>query len=490
MLAPVPGANLQAQELTVTGLPDSVQARLDRIVADDDFTLIDRDTVLDERFLAYGDLVIVDAEVRLEGEVRGEVVVVGGALYLRPGAVVQGGILVVGGIFMPSTLATYGEVREVPGEIDALSGNAERGFSGSFLRAPLQRPPPRLVLPGLFGFGIPTYQRVDALTLRWGVEWRPRGTVAGPVYGAWATYRTARGSFGGGVAADLPAGGTMRLNLLAERATRTHDLWIRGDLVGSMLHAWGGGDPRNYYESDRVQLGIERALPFLTSRGWAAAPFLRLELSEDRSLAAVDTWSLVGREPRRANPPVFEGRLATVTAGSQLRWSGASSRFEGVLGVEQGLAAGGPGEWEFTQWTAGGGVWLEALWGHTITSRGRAMGTLGGREAPRQRWSHVGGGGTMPTVGEAAVDGDNLLFIESRYHAPIPFLDVTALGAPELVLAHLAGTAWATGTEPTLEQALGIGVRLLAIQAMVYLDPAAGWPSRVFALEASLPGGF
>jgi hypothetical protein len=276
---------------------------------------------------------------------------------------------------------------------------------------------------------------------------------------------------------------------VAERATRTHDEWIRGDLTNSLIHALRGGDPRNYYESDRVAIALERTLPGLTLRGWATAPFLRAELSDDRSLQASNTWSLTGRGPRRANPPVFEGRLATVTGGSQIRWSGASSRFQGLLQIEQGLEGGG-GEWEFTQWTAAGGVWLEALWDHTITVRSRAMGTLGGMEAPRQRWSHVGGGGTLPTLPEAAIDGDNLLFVESRYNAPVALLDFTALGAPELVLAHLAGTAWVTGTSPNLEQALGVGVRVLAVAAMLYVDPAQGWPSRVLALELSLPGGF
>jgi hypothetical protein len=479
-----------AQEVVVTGLPEPAATHLARILADDAFTLIDRDTVLGESFLAYGDLLIVDAEVRLEGEVRGDAVVVGGALFLRPGAVVQGSILVVGGLFLHSTLASYGEVTEVPGEITALRGDVDRGFVVTFLEAPPEPPLQRLVLPGFFGVGLPVYQRVDALTLNWGIQWRPGGDLQGPVVGARVAYRTARRSFGGGLEADLPLGRGNRLSLLAERATRTPDLWIRGDLVNSLLHAARGSDPRNYHESDRVRLAVERPLPFLTFRGWGHGPFLRLELSRDRSLEAVDTWSLLGREPRRRNPPVFEGRLASVTAGSQLRWSGATSRVDGVVMVERGLEVAGIGEWEFTQWTADGSVRMEALWGHTITSRARAMGTLGGVEAPRQRWSHVGGGGTLPTVGEAALDGDNLLFVDTRYLAPLTPLGFTALGPPQLELAHLAGTAWPTGARPTLEQALGVGMRLLLASAMIYVDPREGWRSRIFTLEASLPGGF
>ena len=79
------------------------------IVARNSYRVIDRDTVLPAAFREEGDLIVVDAVVRLEGSVNGSIGVVGGSFFLRPGARIGGVVVAVAGTIGMSSLATLGD---------------------------------------------------------------------------------------------------------------------------------------------------------------------------------------------------------------------------------------------------------------------------------------------------------------------------------------------------------------------------------------------
>src|ERR671933_889016 len=86
------------QEIHISGDDQSPGARLARdILARRNYLRFDRDTVLPRTFHAPGDVVIYDADVRLEGTIDGSVAVIGGNFFIRPRAAVRGDIALVGG---------------------------------------------------------------------------------------------------------------------------------------------------------------------------------------------------------------------------------------------------------------------------------------------------------------------------------------------------------------------------------------------------------
>lgn len=463
------------------GIPAATVIR--EIIARDDYLLLDRDTTLDASFRAPGDLLVVDADVRLEGEVPGDVGVLNGALFLRPSSRVTGRVAALGGGAYPSGLATLGELIEADIGVGVSVQPEPSGFRVRISPAPSV---PRLTLPGLFGFRLPTYDRVDGLTVAWGPRWRITGEEFGPTVEAFVSYRTARGDFGGGLEAGAPLGGGVRLEAEVARATFTNEEWIRGDLANSAGALLVGSDVRNYHESDYAALTLSRPIdPTAYGAGWAFGPRLTLLASEDRSLSRNTEWSLFG-ELDRINPLIDPGTIVSATAATEVRWTGRSSEFSGEVSLERGLE--GPGDFDFTQWVADGFWEVDALWDHTLSLYGRGMGTLGSESAPRQRWSFIGGSGTLPTFDIAELRGDHLLFVRSVYEIPLGFVRVPFLGSPALRLAHSTGTAWESGEDvPSWLQNLGVGLAFSLVHADLVVDPEADGFDPHLSLGASLP---
>jgi hypothetical protein len=90
---------LAGQEIRVEGdRADPAVRILETVVERGNYWLLDRDTLLDATFRHPGDLVVWDADVRLEGQVDGDVVVLGGTLNIRPGARVAGRMATLRGL--------------------------------------------------------------------------------------------------------------------------------------------------------------------------------------------------------------------------------------------------------------------------------------------------------------------------------------------------------------------------------------------------------
>lgn len=492
VFALAPGLGAQQREITVAGDDRSRAVQLARaLVARGGYVVVDRDTTLPPGFRAPAGLVVVDAEVRLEGMVDGGVAVLGGHLYLRPRSRVGGPIAVVDGGVYPSELAEYDEIFEsrISTDVDVVpvTGGPPPGAD---LLAVSINPPPYPARITLVPRPFPSYDRVNGATLSAGLRLRlTRAYDNPPTVDAWVSYRTGREDFGGGVVADVPLGAHLHLVGELSRASRTNDAWIRGDLFNSLSALVVGADYRDYYESDLARILVERlpGQPLLAGQS-RIGPRLGLLVSRDRSLATLeDPWALTGRdELRRPNPQIDEGTIVSAVAGAAVRSAGRTSFFTGDLAVERGLE--GVGDFGFTH-VVGDGRWeTTAFSTHELWVYFRGMGSLGDDAAPRQRRGILGGSGTLPTLGIGELRGDRLFFVSSSYSAPVPHVEVPFLGPPYLELTYATGTAWATGTPmPRWVQNVGIGLRSGVIRGRVVIDPAEpGDP--VFAVELVIPG--
>jgi hypothetical protein len=335
------------------------------------------------------------------------------------------------------------------------------------------------------GVGIPSYDRANGVTLRAAARARLYADTAAPTLDATALYHTARERFGGELSLLFRLGARHHAVIEAARHSATNEQWIRGDLVNSLSSLTIRSDVRNYYEEDLLALEVAREPPVgqRTGQGFIA-PRLRIATSTARSLPARDVWTLFGDEEWRRNPAIDAGRIVSGTLGAAAGWRGATSSFSGDLAVE--WAPPGLGDFEYRLLTADGQWDMVALWSHAISIRGHFLHPLGS-SAPAQRWSMVGGPGTLPTLETGLLRGDHLLFVESSYGIPLPWIALPFAGSPSFVMRHAAGSAW-TSDEPTpaFEQNLGAGLAFPLVRADLFIDPSEPEDVSLY-LAVSLP---
>lgn len=469
-------ARAAAQRLVVEGASrHPAAAALHEIADRRSYRVIDRDTVLPAFFRHDGDLVVVDAAVRLEGSVTGSVAVVGGAFFLRPGAHVGGVAVAAAGIIGMSSLATIGDTLFLPLDYDVVVQKQGEEYAVRLTAPP--RPP--LFRPqGVLGVIMPSYDRVNGATLRLGLQGGFGTDSLRPQYEVVGSYYSARGEVGGTGRFLLPFGGRAHLSISGGREVLTRDEWIRGDLSNSLSALLVRSDVRNYFESDFGEVMIEQLPPtMLAEREGYFAPRMGVRASRDRSLESRDPWTLFGDEPWRPNPPVFEGTLTSAIVGFSAGWRGVTSAFASSADLEWAFPSPAGLSWgdrTFVQVVVDGGWSMLALWNHTLTLRGHVMQTFGPDPAPPQRRSLIGGPGTLPTLEKGELRGDNLVFLQSTYAVPLTFLTLPLAGIPELAVRHAVGSAWVTETDaPRWEQNIGVGVNVSVADLFLYFDPAA-----------------
>jgi hypothetical protein len=480
------GGELQCQDIVVQS-PRGVAAVevLEDVLARRNYLLVDRDTILPADFQTAGDLIVWDAQVRLEGTVEGAAIAVQGSLFVRPGARIGGPVVAIGGLVLPSRLAEMGEVLELPPDhgVAVFRDPAQ-------LRIVVAPPPPvpRFGLGGLFGVRRLAFDRVDGLSVAWGPQWRIGGEESGPRVDAWVTVRSARRRLGGGVQFRSPLGGALDVTARAERATVTNEWWIRSDLANSVEAFFLGRDVRDYFESDQFSLQLGRAPALPGNAGTVTfSPYVAARYSSDRTLPTRSPWAVRGRSQlERPNLPVLETAIVSGEVGTLVEWRGDASRFQARALIEVGDPR--EGAERFTRWLGNGRWEMEALWNHSLSVSAHAMGILGDAVAPPQRWSFVGGAGTLPRLPVAALRGDNLVFVASRYDIPLAFVELPLVGSPSVELLHAAGTAWLTGdSPPSWEQNLGVGVSLTVVRLRAWVDPTIDRPRPTLLLEFAIP---
>lgn len=429
-----------------------------------------RDTVVAADAIVPGDLLVLSAQARMSGTVHGDIYVVDGDLFLRPGAVVTGDIVVLGGGYYGSGMADVGgTITWKPA--DRYLVLPDRG--GYDIR-PIEKLPEAVDLHGLYGFEAPTYQRVDALTASWGITlrasrwaWRPSLELVG-------RYRSGQGEFEGTVRQFWHPGG-VEFGLEAARATRTQESWIRGPVSNSLSFFFLGDDFRNYYGADHVALVVRGS----GERWWT--PALRLEWEDAWSRRAGDPFTVFGSDSVRPNPTIADGQDWSATLSVAVdRKTGRSGRVVGhvlVQGADSSLA----GDFSYllgeirARWTTPGFA------SHEIEVFGLLRGDLSG-SLPGQRWTGFGGRATLPTFDVLEFRGPRVAFGQFGYTIPIQSLEAGGLGAPGVFGRVGSGAAWDSGQSADWKVNLVAGLRFWVAEGGVAFDPSGDTDTRAYAI--------
>lgn len=494
------GAQAQGQvRFRGAGDPD-FDALLLRFVAEGGYTLVSTDTTLANGDTLVGPVLVLRARLSIAGAVTGDLFAVDANVFARPTARVDGEVWNLGGGFYPSDLADIaGPVHDHPLAPYRVEREGDLYVIVGLAHASAFRP------DGLYGLGLPTYDRVDGVSVPVGASWLlPALGRVRPSVGGRAVYRSERGAWDGGGFVELARGRT-RLRVGAERATRTADGWIRGDVANSLAFLVVGNDLRDYYQSDRywARLELDRS-----PGAWLVTPFLQAQREDARRLRAGDPWTLLDADSIRPNRPVVAAAVLSGILGLEAEWEGAVSAFDLAAQVEVGAptetgpiacAAGTcpaldtaavralfDGEETFTRVSVDGSWESPALFDHRLRARWHLQGPVGGEALPLRRWSHVGGPGTLPTLGEAERQGDRVVFVETGYGFPLRF-EVPLFGVPELELVHIFGGAWAEGGDDSLDQNVGLRLRSSLGWVRVTTDPADFGDDVVVDFGAELP---
>ncbi len=459
-----------AQRVEVRGDDRSAAADTVRaVLARGRYLRIDRDTILPATFAAPADLVIYDAEVRLEGSVAGSVAVIGGHFYLRPGARVGGVVAVIDGGAYPSAKSQHAGVLESHPSTVVIRGDTTPGSRDTALVATVVGPPlPRTFRPLAL---TPTYDRVNGVTVSGGAQYRfTPDPGSGRVTGFLAYRQKQDDHLGGQLRVDLPLGvQSLRVEGELSRLTRTNDAWIRNDITNTVTAAVLGRDYRDYYDADRASVFVTRPFgkPIISGESWLG-PRVGVQYERARSLETADDLpSLLGSGLRRENPPVLDGTIVSGIVGSTLRWRGRTVQFDAYGQVEQGF-----GDASFTQAMAWADFYTLTFRLQSLRVFARAMLPIAS-DAPPQRFGILGGPGTLPTTAISRFRGDHLVYVTSEYVIPLPRkLAVPLLGEPSVELIHQTGAAW-TGDVPPFIQNVGGGIRFFLARVGVMVNPAA-----------------
>lgn len=346
---------------------------------------------------------------------------------------------------------------------------------------------PLISLPLGIGLRVPSYDRVNGVTLPWGPQLLTNDETL--ELNALVSYRSHLGNWDPSLEGYLRPGTANELKLYVGRGTFTNDSWIRSDLMNSLATLFVGSDARNYYRSDRASLRLTRSI---TVSAVGLTPFIGGSFERDWSTGfpTVKTpWSFFGRKGdlkmRRLNPPVARGHIGSILGGTGFQVSrggleakldvaaehAPSTSFDFACTVipANGTCLAVPES--FTQITLDSRVTFPTFGAQTFAFTGHALMTGGGNIPPPQRFGYLGGSGTLATVDLLALGGDRLLFLQGDYVIPIERIQLPFLGSPFIALRYAAGNA-GIGKLPSLIQNVGVGAGVGFFRVDYTIDPA------------------
>ncbi len=450
---------------------NALDARLADFLARGDFRMWTRDTVVASDGQVAGDLLVLEAQVRLAGSVDGDIYVVDGDILLRPGAHVSGDIVVLGGGYLGSGMATIdGEVTWRPAERYSVLPAA-----GGFEIHPVVDVPDAVDLHGLYGFEAPTYERVDAVTVAWGITLRAVNWAWRPTLELVGRYRSGQGELEGTVR-QFWYPGPVEFGVEAERVVRTNERWIRADVSNSLSYLFLGDDFRDYYGADRFALVVRGS----GDRWWT--PMFRLEWEDAWSRNAGDQFTFFGSDNVRENPAIDDGKTGSAAlAVSVDRQTGTSGRLVGRAFLEAADSSVA-GDFSYllgeirARWTTPG------FSSHRLDVFALARGDLAG-DLPGQRWTGFGGRATLPTLGAVEFRGPRVVYGQVGYSIPIEALRFGELGALDVFARAGTGAAWDAGQSTDWQVNLIAGLRFWVVEGGVAVDPgASGGDVRGYAI--------
>lgn len=344
-----------------------------------------------------------------------------------------------------------------------------------------------ITLPLGVGLRIPSYDRVNGLTLPWGPQ-----LVLGEdrfQLDALVSYRSNLGKWDPSLEGLVRVGAANEIKLYVGRGTFTNDSWIRSDLMNSLAALFVGSDARNYYRGDRASLRLTHTI---ATSAVVFTPFIAGSIERDWSTGSLSPqkspWSFFGRKSnlkmRRLNPPIATGHINSILGGTGIQTSRGGLEAKLDVAVERPLSTSydagctfipsdgrclAPGS-SLTQVTLDTRVTFPTFGSQTFAFLGHVLFSDG--LAPAQRFGYLGGAGTLATVDLLALGGDRLLFVQGDYIVPIERIQLPFLGSPFIALRYAAGNAGIGGV-PSLIQNLGVGAGVSFFRVDYTIDPAS-----------------
>ena len=429
-------------------------------------------------------LLVLGRPTYLASRVQGDVVVVGADLFLRPGVNVRGRAVAIGGTVAETSLGRVGGgVQSLRDESYAVQPDGARYLLDyrSLRVGGDDEKEPMFGLAGIYGVKIPTYDRVDGVSLPVGVllQFGDHAVEIEPLL----TYRSRLGVVDPSVEVRTREEAPLRLVARVARDTRTNDAWIYGNLINSLTTLWSGTDTRNYFRAD---LGEARLTRTFEKNAYTFAPYLGGRFERVKPITASgNVWSAFGRDDSlrmsRPNPLVEPGDVGSALVGAQFRGTGFATSFV-TLDIEQGFSAPA-GTSTFTQLTLDGEIQLPSFRTHLLKVRGHGVATAGSR-VPAARYAYLGGSGTLATLDLLEQGGTALLYLESRYLVPIEAVTLPLVGAPILTLRDAFGSA-GVGSLPSFQHEVGVGIGLSVLR-LEYTRAVAGKSGSKFGVGISL----
>ena len=439
--AGLPGA-ASGQEVRMAEAPRSeAQAGLAAFLEAGGFTLWTRDTVLARGDTVPGAVLLLEGTARLAGRIEGDLYVVDGDLFLRSGASIAGDVVVLAGGFYDSELADVtGTVTYRPNEPLRV-----RPARGGFEIISEVEPEPPFELDGRYGLHAPTYDRVNGLSIPVGARTRFSAVPGRPELAVGMTWIPARDDVDVRLHNAWRLGERVRLGPYVKRAVVSNEAWIRSTWYNSLAHFVAGDDVRSHYDSRESGLELEWA--GTEPPEWEEAPRWRVVAAvgreEAEALLPRQVTILFGEQAPGPVPSVpdydphlqiDEGSLWFGRVGFEWGSQTRNRRTALGFGIEAGLAdeighpfdgLDGVGSFDFLLVEGRVSTRRVTAVGHAV--EGFALGRLdvSGR-LPMQRYSTIGGIGTLPTMPLRGLRAPRLLYAEVAY--AIPLLGDAALG--------------------------------------------------------------
>jgi hypothetical protein len=432
-----------------------------RVVVADAYTLASDSAV-------GGDLVVIGRRADIAGRVDGDVVVVGGDLFIKPRALIRGEAIAIGGGAYGSLLG--GAFRGLTSHRD-FTYDAERTASGIELRyreTYVESSAGPVTLPFVYGLRLPSYDRSNGLSLPFG----PMIEVGRAELSAVATYRSQLGRIDPAVDGHLYFHRKLWLEGFVGRESRSNEDWIDNRISNTMGALLGGHDERNWYRADAAWMSVNRMFetPTMTATYAVGGSFERASAVRPGLVPTGGPWSLMERtDPEgmfRPNPQIAGGDIASVTGSASYRWAAGVVRAR--LGVDLEVPVMVSTGEDFVQTVVDArvefptfGLQRYRFEMHSVLTAGEA--------APGQRFAYLGGPGTIPTSDMLSAGGDQLLWLENRYEIPLSRIVLPMVGPPILTFRHIVGSAGVQAL-PSLTQVVGLRLSVPALRVQFLVD--------------------
>lgn len=437
--------------------------------------VLPRDSTIPETLLVLG------RSTYLSSHVQGDVVVVGGDLFLRTGSSISGRAIAIGGAVYRTFLGTVGGPIESYRDDDYFIRTTGSGYELEYAAKPDR--PPMFQLAGLQGLLVPTYDRVLGYSQPVGalITFGDRAVELQPT----VTYRSRLGQLDPGVELRIAPEKPVRLEADYGRSARTNDAWIYGDLLNSAAMLAFGNDSRNYFRSVG---GTARLIGHVEKKYVTLEPWIGARTEQVSPISAVgNVFSFWGRndldQGARPNPLVEPGRISSALVGGALTYGAGDVSARLNAEAEQSFQTPDRTS-SFTQLTLNGSIDFPTFRDQRLSIAGHAVLTAGD-STPRARYAYLGRAATLPLLQLLELGGDQLLFLDSEYSIPIKRLTLPMVGAPTLIVTHYLGTA-GVGSLPDLQQEIGVGVSINLLRAALVFDASGDLPT-IFSVGFSLP---